>query len=275
MITAALALNGLVIAGEIAIQDGQTIAFLGDSITAAGAQRPAGYAYRVVSGLDVLGIKVKPVYAGIGGHKSNQMLSRLEKDVLSKKPDWMTLSCGVNDVWHGDNGVKLEPYKANITKIVDTCQSAGVKVMLLTATMIGEEPDNDNNQKLAPYNAFIRQLAKDKKCLLAYLDADMRAGLKPDIQGNQLTSDGVHMNPMGNLMMATGLMKSFGLSADQLKQVREAWLDVPNACEIKGQTRVTQREYIVLQEKAFAEGKSVDAWLKDKVSGLLKDLMAE
>ena len=46
--------------------------------------------------------------AGISGHKSDQMLARLDKDVLSKKPQWMTLSCGVNDVWHGPRGVPLD-----------------------------------------------------------------------------------------------------------------------------------------------------------------------
>ncbi len=28
------------------------------------------------------------------------MLARLDEAVISKKPQWMTLSCGVNDVWH-------------------------------------------------------------------------------------------------------------------------------------------------------------------------------
>ena len=70
--------------------------------------------------------------AGISGHKSNQMLERLERDVLSKKPDWMTLSCGVNDVWHGAKGVALPEYQKNITEIVDKAQAANVKVIILT-----------------------------------------------------------------------------------------------------------------------------------------------
>lgn len=73
------------------------------------------------------------------------MLARLEKDVLSKKPDGMTLSCGVNDVWHGAREVKLEDYKQNITAIVDRAQAAGVKVMIRTSTMIKEDQKNDLN----------------------------------------------------------------------------------------------------------------------------------
>ena len=77
---------------QIVIQKGEKVAFLGDSITQAGA-RQGGYCWLVVDTLNKAGLEVTPVYAGISGHKSNQMLARLEKDVLAHKPNWMTLSC--------------------------------------------------------------------------------------------------------------------------------------------------------------------------------------
>ena len=132
----------------------------------------------------------------------------------------MTLSCGVNDVWHGKRGVALDPYKKNITEIVTKAQAAGVKVVLLTSTMIREDQSNDLNQKLLPYNAFIKELAKEKKCLLADLNGDMQEALKKfpkdAPKGKQLTSDGVHMNPLGNIMMAKGVLTAFGLTEEQL-----------------------------------------------------------
>lgn len=69
---------------EVAVKQGGKITFMGDSITQTGA-RPGGYV-------------------------------RLEKNVLSKKPDWMPLSCGVNDDWHSKKGVPLDEYKENIFK---------------------------------------------------------------------------------------------------------------------------------------------------------------
>ena len=209
-------------AAGIAVKDGQKIAFMGDSITEAGAG-PNGYVTLVIRGLEANGVKATSIPAGISGHKSNDMLKRLENDVLNKKPDWMTLSCGVNDVWHGANGVPLDKYKENITAIVEKCQAAGVKVMILTSTMIGEDQPNANNQKLIAYNDFLRELAKEKKCLLADLNADMQAAIAkagPDKKGNLLTGDGVHMNPAGNVMMATGVLKAFGLSAEQITKAR-------------------------------------------------------
>jgi lysophospholipase L1-like esterase len=212
-------------AADLPVKDGQKIAFLGDSITQAGAG-PGGYIRLVISGLEANGIKATAIPAGISGHKSNDMLARLERDVLSKKPDWMTLSCGVNDVWHGKNGVPLDQYKRNITKIVEQCQAAGVKVMILTATMIGEDQANANNRKLVAYNDFLRTLAKEKKCLLADLNADMQAAIAKagaEKKGNLLTGDGVHMNAAGNEMMATGVLKGFGLSAEQIAKAQSSW----------------------------------------------------
>jgi len=98
------------VSAEIPVKTGDAIAFLGDSITQQGNQAPGGYIHLVVDGLKAAGVEVKSIGAGISGHKSDNMLARVEKDVIAKKPQWMTLSCGVNDVWHGANGVPLENY---------------------------------------------------------------------------------------------------------------------------------------------------------------------
>jgi len=217
--------SSLVQAADIVVKSGEKIAFMGDSITQAGAQ-PNGYVRLVISGLEAVGVKTTAIPAGISGHKSNQMLARLERDVLSKKPDWMTLSCGVNDVWHGKRGVLLDDYKKNITKIVDQCQAADIKVMILTSTMIKEDQKTKLNQTLKGYNDFLIELAKEKKCLIADLNADMQAAINASDDkkgGKLLTNDGVHMKPSGNKMMAVGVLKTFGLDAEQIKKAQASW----------------------------------------------------
>lgn len=293
-------------AADIAIKSGQKLAFLGDSITAAGWGNPGGYSKLVIAGFAANGMKIEGIGAGISGHKSNQMLERLDRDVLGKKPNWMTLSCGVNDVWHGDKGVPLddaqaaagkfelragEPakgtYKANITAIVDKAQAAGVKVMILTATVIGEELDNDNNRKLAPYNNFLRALAKEKKCLLADLNAVFQQQIKAGgagKPGRMLTSDGVHMNPDGDQLMAATILRVFGFDNAQIAKARETWLDLPGGANLrvnfdaKNRKRLTAnvslRERPKLQAAADAKKQSVDQMLRsiyaEEVKRLLK-----
>ncbi|MCF7956995.1 MAG: hypothetical protein K9M57_00965 [Phycisphaerae bacterium] len=253
---------------------GQTIAFLGDSITEAGAH-PGGYCQLVLDGLNTQGLKATGVMAGISGHKSNQMLARLEKDVLSKKPDWMTLSCGVNDVWHGKNGVILKDYKKNITTIVEKAQAAGIKVMILTSTMISEDQKASLNQQLLPYNAFLINLAKEKGCLLADLNADMQKTLKGlpkgAPKGTQLTGDGVHMNAYGNIMMATGILKAFGVSDAKLAELDKRWKDVPGRHTIRMNISMSLTEYEQLQRQCDKPVREVfQKYLEEKKAVLLQ-----
>jgi len=255
---------------NVAVKNNESISFMGDSITAQGASMPGGYVRLVISGLKANGITATPFPVGIGGQHSTEMLERLERDVLSKNPTWMTLSCGVNDVWHGEKGVPLESYKAKITALVDQAQAAGVKVMILTATMIGETPDNPNNVKLAAYNDFLRELAQTKKCPLADVNADMQAAIKPGITGNQLTSDGVHMNPFGDQVMAAGVLRAFGLNEAQLQKARDYWIAMPEiACNVPCKLELTLRQYQELNELATKENLSVSNYLQKTLASLV------
>ena len=254
---------------EPIIKDGQKLAFMGDSITQFGAGQSSGYVRLIVSGLEANSIKVVPVFAGISGHKSNDMLARLDRDVIGKKPDFMTLSCGVNDVWHGERGVPLDLYKKNITEICDKAQAAGIQVVVLTSTMIYEDQATANNQKLVPYNEFLRTLAKERKLPLADLNADMQAAVaaakaanapKPN-KVNYLTSDGVHMAPPGDQMMADGVLRALGLDAGQIAKAKAAWLTIPKSTQLKVTATVSLAEYNRLMELAAKEKLSCDEYV--------------
>ena len=132
MIAAAvLAAAGPALCGTagVCVKSGERVAFLGDSITQYG-NGPCGYVNLVMKGLEVVGVNADKIPAGIGGNKSNDMLARLDSDVLRYKPQWMTFSCGVNDVWHEfllgkGKGVPLPDYKRNVCAIFDKCGAAG------------------------------------------------------------------------------------------------------------------------------------------------------
>jgi lysophospholipase L1-like esterase len=210
---------------EIAVKSGEKVAFLGDSITQSGWGNPKGYVKLVVAGLKANGAEIQPVPAGISGHKSNDMLARLDRDVLSKKPDWMTLSCGVNDVWHGPKGVPLEAYKKNIREIIDKCAAANVKVIILTATVIKEDLNSPENQKLAAYNDFLRSFAQEKHLRIADLNASFQMRIKSENKPGVkvLTIDGVHMAPLGDELMAEGVLRAFGVGDAGVAKAKEAW----------------------------------------------------
>lgn len=240
------------------IKDGDTLAFLGDSITQQGQDRHnhRGYVNLVVRGLANAGIKVKPVRAGISGHKSNDMLERLNRDVLSQRPDWMTLSCGVNDVWHfqWNKGVTLDEYRRNITAILDTCAASNCNVVVLTATPFTNEGRNEKrNAKLAPYNRFLIEEAARRRLPVADLNAGFWSALEaqPDVK---LTRDGVHMLPKGDELMATGVLEALGADAGALARIRrEAWREVWVLCRFDLTSAGVRARYVEAVDQVLAE----------------------
>ena len=259
-------------AAEIAVKSGEKIAFLGDSITQGGWQNPVGYVRLVMAGLAANGVQAEAVAAGISGHKSNDMLGRLERDVISKQPQWMTLSCGVNDVWHGKRGVPLDDaaaavegaydekvaergtYKKNIAAIVDKAQAAKIQVVLLTATVIHENLESPENAKLAPFNEYVRGLAKERKLRLADSNAMFQERIKAENKPGQkvITSDGVHLNAAGDKLMATGVLKALGLDSAQMKKAEDAWVGVAGEAKVAAEAKAKAKA----EAKADAEAKA-------------------
>ena len=257
--------------GEIMVKDGDTLAFLGDSITQFGQQNASGYVNLTIRALAAEGVRVKPVMAGRGGHKSNDMLARLNRDVLSKKPRWMTLSCGVNDVWHQDHGkgVSLEDYKANVTKILDDCAASNCTVIVLTATMFeGNAPEKDrHNVKLAPYNGWLRAEAKRRNLPLADLNAAMWAAYAkaPKVK---LTRDGVHMGEAGDRLMARGVLAAMGVREDRFARIeREAWKPVWVMCRFDLKPEADRADYIAQTKAILGAVRREDGCLEYRLLG--------
>jgi len=256
------------------LKNGESVAFMGDSITQFG-WGPAGYVRMCEAAFKANGLKVKVIPAGISGHKSNNMLARLDK-VINRKPTYMTLSCGVNDVWHGARGVKLPDYKKNITKIIDDAQKAGIKVIVLTSTMIGEDANAKNNKILAEYNDFLRQIAKEKGCRLVDLNAEMQKQVaefrtKTGKKNNFLTVDGVHMDFLGNRMMAQMILKDgFGFTPGEMKKADEAFLKMTHMARLF--VPVTGAEYMAISRKADAAKRAPSEYIQDEAKKSLKNL---
>ena len=80
------------------LKPGDTIVAIGDSITAAG-----GYLRDIdaVLAQQYPELKIpKVVNKGIGGQKAEDLVKRFDNDVVKLKPAVVTISIGINDVWH-------------------------------------------------------------------------------------------------------------------------------------------------------------------------------
>lgn len=202
-----------------ALQKGETIVFLGDSITAGGVGKK-GYVTLIKQALAEkhkdLGITI--VGAGISGNKVPDLQRRLEKDVLAKKPTLVVIYIGINDVWHGESdparGTSPEKYEAGLKEIIGKIQGAGGRVVLCTPTVIGEKKEGANklDKKLDEYAEISRKVAKETKSTLCDLRKAFQDYLAKHNDGDKsqgvLTTDRVHLNDAGNKLVAETILKT-------------------------------------------------------------------
>ncbi len=264
---------------EILIKNGDRVAFLGDSITNFG-NRPYGYVQLVMDGLKRNGVNATAIPAGISGNKSNDMLRRLDRDVIRKKATVMLLSCGVNDVGHGKRGVELPDYKKNITAILDKAKAAGIRVVILTPTLCGEQhPDSANNKKLKLYCDFLQQIAAERKIPVADLYTKMYkiASKLKHIKGNKLTIDNLHMNGYGNQMMAEGVLETLGIPAAKIQEYKKDWNKLPSMAPLLNHAHnpkylISIEEYEILQKKAAEKKMDVHTFVWSILKNEIKNI---
>lgn len=252
-----LAMTVISTAATAQLENGQTIVFLGDSITAAGAGEK-GYITMFTAELQRTrpDADVKVIGAGIGGHKVPDLEARLDRDVLSHHPDWVVIYIGINDVWHSirDRGTSAEAYEQGLRNLISRCREKDAQVILCTPSVIGEKIDgsNDLDMMLDQYCDLSRKVAAETKTPLLDLRSQFMAYLREYNTANAekgvLTSDTVHLNEAGNrfvaarMLEATGVRRAAGrvlrhvvlfrykegISAADLDQINKAFSDLQN-----------------------------------------------
>jgi len=192
----------------------QTLVCLGDSIT----QNPNGYCTMLGALIHAAHPEraIRVINAGVSGNKIGDLLERLDRDVLAHRPDWVTVSVGINDVWHGlvpawGPGTPLSQFTAGVGLLLDRITAGGARIVVLPPTVIEEDPKSEGNRRLAGYRAAMREVAAGYDALIAPTDVDFDVALAagksadPDFS---LTTDGVHLRPAGDAVVALAVLKT-------------------------------------------------------------------
>jgi lysophospholipase L1-like esterase len=205
-------------AGQEKVTAGDRIVFLGDSITQAG-NGPGGYVELVRQALGKQwGEKVAVIGAGISGNRVPDLERRVDQDVIAQKPTVVVIYIGINDVWHSINGrgTSKEDFQQGLVRLIDKMQAAGARVVLCTASVIGEKTDGSNSldAMLEEYCEISRKVAAEEQVQLldlrkAFIDHLKQANADQKEQGI-LTSDGVHLNAEGNQFVAKQMLIALG-----------------------------------------------------------------
>lgn len=209
--------------GGLLLQDGESVLFIGDSITDAGRRadtyRGLGSGY-VAQVADLLAARypdraIAINNQGISGNRVVDLRSRWAEDVVAHDPDWVSISIGINDVWrwfdgNPDSHVPIDEYRRIYGELLDaTVSKTSARLILMETSVIGEDADNDSNAMLADYNRAIREYAEQYDAVLVptfqrFVDAISR---RP---GFEWTADGVHPYPPGHMLMAVTWLAAVG-----------------------------------------------------------------
>ena len=214
--------------------------FLGDSITMAGVydtevgvQSGDTLIYPKYSGFITL-LKndieddIELIGKGVSGDKVSNLLERYKEDVLSLNPDIVFIYIGINDVWHKydfGTGTDILFYENGLRKIITDIKSNGARVVLCTPTVIGEnkgeftlvnkfkdiETMEIMNGDLDAYSDVIRKLSSELDTDLVDLRKIFVNYILENNPNNEpagiTTYDGVHLNDLGNKLIADEMLK--------------------------------------------------------------------
>lgn len=201
-----------------AIKPNSTVLFTGDSITDAGRRDsaiPIGGGYvRMVSDLVAArypehGLRV--VNTGIGGNTIEDLQTRFTDDVISHRPDWVSIMIGINDVnrWlcKQPGSVSPEQYADFFAGIMDRlARETTATVVLVEPFYLSRDGTSGSYRSrvltaLADYRKTVHAMAEQHKARLVRLHEMFQNQLRHH-PVDRFAPEPVHPNPSGHLLIA-------------------------------------------------------------------------
>ncbi len=211
---------------ELVIQDGQTVVFIGDSITDCGRQAEAaplgaGYVSMAVALMTVRypQRKIRFINEGIGGDTSVGLRDRWDDDVISQNPDWVSIMVGINDLHLMLRGapepVPPDLYRQAYTQCLRmTVEKTSAKLILMDPFYMSRATDPHSWRttvlKVLPeYIDIVSELAEKFDAIHVRLHEMFQEVLeyRPT---DFVCPEPVHPNPTGHLMIAHEWLKAVG-----------------------------------------------------------------
>ncbi len=220
-------------------QAGDTVCYVGDSITHGGTYHSIVTLFYTTRFPDR---EIKYYNTGISGDRAAGIMSdtryRLNVDILSHKPTVATIMLGMNDVGRNDYGPKnsgpeiekkrqtnLDTYNENMTKLVASLRGVGARIIYITPSIYEEGANltiKDAADNMTGVNGALGQCAeKEREWAKApnsgyadfyqVMNAVNERERKTEPGFTIVGKDRVHPGAVGHFVMAYTLLKAQGL----------------------------------------------------------------
>jgi acyl-CoA thioesterase I len=147
---------------------------------------------------------VNVIVTAIGGEQSESGAERFDRDVLSLRPEVVTIDYGLND-----RGIGLERARKAWTTMIEKAKKAGVKVILLTPTGDLSSKLDDANDPLNQHARQIRELAAEQHVGLVDSLALFKRYVGRGGKLQDIMSQVNHPNRKGHDLVARSLLSWF------------------------------------------------------------------
>ncbi len=201
------------------------IVFAGDSVTDMGSDNPVGEGLfeslgrsyvRVIENMLVAWypeLNIRITNSGISGNTSRDLLERFDRDVVSLKPDYVSICIGINDVWRQfdcpaipELSVMPEEYERNIEKMILAVKDNVKGVFICSPYYIEPNREDTMRRRIDEYVEICRALAEKYGCFFVDFQR-VYADFCKTHHSCYIAWDRVHPNQMGATLMAREFLK--------------------------------------------------------------------
>lgn len=209
---------------EFAFQNGQTVVFIGDSITDCGRRDnhfPFGAGY-VRQCVDLITARyperlVRYFNEGIGGNTVEDLRNRWHDDVIVHQPNWLTVKIGINDLHRTLGGADLAPprFEALYREILELAKAlTKAQMVLIDPFYVSTDTESGGHRTrvlavLPAYLDVVARLAQEYGALHVQTHAAFQRQLQRR-SADAFCPEPVHPNGAGHLVIAHELLSVLG-----------------------------------------------------------------
>lgn len=160
-----------------------------------------------------VGHHVSVTNAGISGESSAELLVRFDRDVVPHVPAAVIVTIGGND----QRTLTLDEYRANLVQLVERIRAIKAEPVFQTYYAFLDHEIAEAGERFHHYMQTMREVAGERTVPLIDQHAWFVPWYRAEPQAYaRIMRDGMHVNPLGNLLMGILCIRSFGLSDPEI-----------------------------------------------------------